>query len=116
MSESTEPMRRDCASPRPWRLLDHKVPGYERYLSVVHGDNLGICQMAGAGSYNPKVLQEVEANAALIIEAVNAHDELKAEVERLRAGVARAKELRAEWDGLPVRIAAADEILKGFDQ
>lgn len=68
-------------SPRPWRLLEGKIPGYERYISVVHGDNLSICQMSGAGSLNPKVMERVRADAELIISAVNERQEVREAIE-----------------------------------
>ena len=74
------------ASPRPWKLLEGKVPTFPRYISVVHGNNLGIADMVGAGSRNPKVMLEVRANAALILAAVNAWDDpdlLKARLDEL---------------------------------
>ena len=65
-------------SPLPWRILESKVPGYERHISVVHGEetNLSICQLSGAGSLNPQVLVRARADADLIARAVNNHDAL----------------------------------------
>jgi hypothetical protein len=92
-------------SPLPWRLLESKVPGYERYISVVHGEetNLSICQLSGAGSLNPKVLEEVRANADLIIRAVNSHDAL---IEALEAIAPRCGFIVDRDRGTPCGVVA----------
>lgn len=49
-----------------WKVLESKVPGYERVISVVADGNLGVCRLDGGGSSNPKVLEDVRAKARLI--------------------------------------------------
>jgi hypothetical protein len=74
----------DEATPRPWKLLESKVPGYRRYLSIVDENNNGVCRITGADSYNPRVLETVHANATLILNSVHAHDALVAERNALK--------------------------------
>lgn len=62
---------RQLTGQTPWRIAESKVPGYERVISIVDNNGLGVCSMYGGGSYNPAVLQEVRAKARLIVAAVN---------------------------------------------
>ena len=56
-------------TPGPWEVREGRVPGYERTITIVGEKHLGICGMIGAGSSNPRVLENVRANARLIAAA-----------------------------------------------
>lgn len=67
-----------------WKVLESKVPGYERVISVVADGNLGVCRMDGGGSSNPKVLEDVRAKARLIAASPALYEACKAGVEEIQ--------------------------------
>ena len=62
--------------PHTWAVIEGRVPGYERYISVVNKQGVGICRVTGAGSSNQLVLESVRANARLIAAAPALYDAL----------------------------------------
>lgn len=85
-------------SPRPWRV-EENVVGWHSFIVDANGDGIVACWRTARGD-DEKERQYNEANAALVVDAVNERDELKADNLALANGVIenrdRARRLRAE--------------------
>lgn len=89
------------ATPRPWRIDPDDRPGmhWNNHIVCAGSPNLTICFMTHD---NTPENETGDANAALIVEAVNNYDRLRAELAEatrlLRSAVSIAAEAHAEWD------------------
>jgi hypothetical protein len=64
---------------------------------ILAGDHGGACLYDDRTALNPHKAGEQEANAALIVEAVNNHEKLLARVQQLEAAATRALTTLTEW-------------------
>ena len=76
-------------SPRPWRV-EENVVGWSSFIVDANGDGVSACWRT-ARVDDEKERQYNEANAALIVDAVNEYEELAAENNRLRKEVGRLR-------------------------
>lgn len=95
----------DKASPRPWTIDGGKGKKNERYIWIA-GEYFGGHAIATVHDD----MESSQANATLIVEAVNNHDRLKAENERLREVAIRAIEYKSI---VPLLAQQAEQALKG---
>ena len=80
MSEKPEP------SPRPWRA-EENVVGWTSFIVDANGDGVAACWRTARGD-DEKERQYNEANAALIVDAVNERDRLRDIVRRMARSMA----------------------------
>lgn len=95
-------MSQDQATPRPWKLEGDK-------MSVSNINNEGVCDCYFGVPANTYVEGKYEANARLIVKAVNCHDEL---VEALEIALGYAEIQNSEYDGQDKSISKDIELIK----
>lgn len=97
------PAPHEGATPRPWYILEY---GDGDQL-VIHSDpDTRVCFMATPGSA-PNSIERIEANAALIVAAVNAYDPERE--GKAKALVEAAKRVEAYIDAIVCYASSCDE-------
>ena len=79
-------------SPRPWRA-EQNVVGWTSFIVDANGDGVAACWRTARGD-DEKERQYNEANAALIVAAVNERDDLLREMNGVREA---ARKVVADW-------------------
>lgn len=95
------------ASPRPWRV-EENVVGWSSFIVDANGDGVAACWRTARGD-DEKERQYNEANAALIVAAVNERDRLRDIVRRLSRHLANYITSESENDLLREARAAIGE-------
>jgi hypothetical protein len=92
------------ATPRPWRRVEPVALDYGATLIYDSENKSLIAQMCGGGRVRAIDAVEERANAALIVRAVNLHDELVAALRRSQVYLDRIdKQFQPQNDG-PCRL------------
>ena len=78
-------------SPRPWRV-EENVVGWSSFIVDANGNGVAACWRTARGD-DEKERQYNEANAALIVDAVNERDRLAADEDRYRTDNVRLRDL-----------------------
>jgi hypothetical protein len=74
-----------AATPRPWRRVEPVAIDYRATLIYDSENEALIAQMCGGGRVRAIGVAEERANAALIVKAVNCHEELVAALKKIAA-------------------------------
>jgi len=69
------------ATPRPWRVVRPRIPVKDNDFGIRAPDNGLIAEVFEHGGNQYTEISPAEANAALIVRAVNSHDALVAALE-----------------------------------